>query len=753
MKKGKTNLLAAGSLCLALLASCGNQNAGNAKWSYTKEDMSNFLSLEADLESGSDTTSIFSVDTNMALFSQDLSKDDVIVYDIDKAKEVLEEKGKDFADYSVLKEASLSISNIVTTTDKDGFKVTFASSDSANYGMLINSSVTSSEEYVMVTKRESDAMFASDPQAIFEENYLKSGGGWDKGGKFIYQIASNIGMILVGAATDSPTAVVSGVFGILGTLGDNFLSSGATIQSVMNQLKETDRKIDELSAKLEKNTQQLATEIIRTEALVDQTNLNTLNLAINDFATDCLSPINVFNRNLADEVGSYYKNFVNSSETVKLLLEKNSKDEYTSASLTDISGDSSYNFSLTIDNFSNAKAHLASHKNIVEEGFMDELDKDIDAAIEAKTDLPEGISKENLRGFVGAMIYEQFMKQYFSVHREKAQKYQNLVIEFAERILGSSGKISILGTYLSRLQCMYNFGSEIKPIARALAVNLMEILDMNTARAAEARLFAGDSYATLQSDYISAREAIQSFYKKVTDTPDSYSFTTSASLSGGFYHAKYNTSYSNLGNHCNLKVTFSAEQVDYKDGGIARSADDMSKHSGISPNQHSRIVTRWNLLRSSGATDSTGDYIHYLADSNVISTSYITAAEKLISFKEADSTCYRILTNDRTERDLHNTDASTSLVCAAQGNPDGDYFELGKTYNYSKTHTDSYWAGKTYEGAFMDASSGASLGTQKIATWARYAEDHWYWKNDEFWSFTNRDAEGYFFLIDIASAE
>ena len=441
MNKTKTNLLVAGSMCLALLSSCANQSSTPAGWAYTKEDMSDFISLEANLIDKGNNTLTFSNDRNVTLFTQDLSKDNVIVYDIDKASKILEEKNKDYADYSVLKEASLAISSIETLKDKDGFNVTFSSSNSSNYGMLISSSVTSSKDYIMVTKAENDAMLASDPQATFEENYLKDGNSWDEGGKFVFQIFSNIAMVLVGASSDSPTAILSGVLGVLGTLGDTFLSSGATIQSVMDQLKETDRKIDELSARLEKNTQQLASEIIRTEALVDQTNLNTLNLAINDFATNCISPINVFNRNLADEVASYYKDFVNASQTVQLVLKKNSKGEYLSTSLTDISDTSAYNFSLAIDSFPNAKAHLSSHNNIVEEGFMDELDKDIDAAIEAKTDLPEGIDKENLRGFVSVMLYEQFMKQYFSSHREKAQEYQNLVIDFAERVLGSSGKI------------------------------------------------------------------------------------------------------------------------------------------------------------------------------------------------------------------------------------------------------------------------------------------------------------------------
>ena len=90
------------------------------------------------------------------------------------------------------------------------------------------------------------------------------------------------------------------------------------------------------------------------------------------------------------------------------------------------------------------------------------------------------------------------------------------------------------------------------------------------------------------------------------------------------------------------------------------------------------------------------------------------------------------------------------LNCVAKGNPDGDYFEVGKSYNFRGKNSASSWYGKTFEGTFVDAASGMSLGTQKIASWARYAESHWYWHNDEYWAFTNNNADNYFFTIDIA---
>ena len=746
MRRNQALLLIA-ALPLSSLSSCSNGNA--TKWSYTKEEMSSFASLQANLESGGGDQLVFSSDSNIPLFKQTLSSDALLVYDIDKAAKLMEEKGKEYADYSVLKEASLPVSNVSTPEEKDGFSVTFSSSDSSSYGMLIHPSYTLSGNYIMVSPYENDAELASDPQAEFEETYARTPFSWSDGGKFAWQLLSNIGTMLVGKAAGNPVAIASGIIGIISSLGES-LSGGASIETVMNQLKETDRKIDELSQKIEKNTQQLSDEIVRAETLVDQTNLNTLNLAINDFATSCLAKIDEYNRNLADEVASYYRDLVKSSKTVKLVLTKNEEGEYSSASLTELGDSPEYNFTLTISEFPNAKAHLSKNSGIVEEGFVDEMGKDIDSAIASSSDVPEGLSKESLRSFVLAMIYEEFMQSYFSSNKTKAQEYNNLVIDLSKRISGSSGMISILNTYLSRLQCMYNFGSEIKPLARTISANLLETLDMNAARAASSRYFAKDSAKDLETYYKAARTAINDFYKNVSETPDAYSFTTSSSLSGGFYQTFYEPSYDNLGNHCTLTVEFAAEKVTMKRGSLTYIPTEMSKHHSISVAEHSRIAARWKLLRASGNVDANLDYIHYLNSASLIDKESLDAYSSLASLYKLSPSCYRILTGDRNERELNSSDSDTALICQKKGNPHGDYFQLDKTYAYSKTHTDSYWYGKTYEGSFVDASTGSSIGTQKIATWARYAEAHWYWTQDEFWAFSSPDETSYFFSVDLA---
>ena len=748
MKTKTTKMLWALSLPVILLASCGNSE--DDKWSYSRNDMADFIKIDAEFETKEDGTATLAAISNDSIFTTDLSKSDVIVYDIDQAIKKLSESNKDYADYSILKEASTNVTNVQTSEGKDGFEVTFLLNEGENYGMLINSSVVVNSKYLMVSPAEKkDFDGNSDPQSDFEESYVTKGITWGDGGQFAYQIISNIGTIIVGGVTDNPCSIASGIFGLLGTLSQSLMPGGPTMQDIMDQLKETDRKIDALSDKIDRNTQQLADEIVRAEAMVDQANLNTLNIAINDFATNCLAPINNFNRNLADEVGFYYRDYVTETQTIDLYLFKNDDGEWESTPLGEMNGNT--NFSLTIANFDNARDHLSKHGNIVEEGFMEELDKDVDKAIALKTDLPEGIDKDNLRQFVTSMIYEKFSKQYFSSNVTKAQDYRDQMITCAQRISGTGGMISILNSYLSRLQYMYNFAGEIKDNIRTLSANILKFLDMNTARASQASMFAGITSKEMENNYKTAREAIQNFYKNVKELPDTYSFTSAATLHGGWYRSAYSISYDNPGNHCTLNVKFNFQSLEMYGITIDYTDDNLSDHLTLSSIQHARIATRWGLLRSSGVIDSDSDYIHYLNDVGVINDAAMKAAQTCFNWHHAFDECYRILTSDRAERELNSDDTSTWMVCVAQGNPKGDYFDLDYGYGYREKWDKSCWYGRTFEGTFVNAATGGAAGNQRILTWARYAESHWYWTNDEYWAFKTFDNTGYFFSIDVVT--
>ena len=143
MKKQKPTLLLVLLMSVSFLSSCNNNNE-SSKWNYTKEDMSSFIELNAKLTDNGDHTSTFSSDTDVAIFSDTIDKDDVIVFDLDKAAEEITSQKKEYANYAVLKAASVPVSNIVNLDDKDGFKITFETQENKNYGMLLHSSVTPS---------------------------------------------------------------------------------------------------------------------------------------------------------------------------------------------------------------------------------------------------------------------------------------------------------------------------------------------------------------------------------------------------------------------------------------------------------------------------------------------------------------------------------------------------------------------------------------------------------------------------------
>jgi len=77
MKKNKLISLSIASLCVMILSSCGNSEL--RKWNYTKEDMPEFMYLNADLKNNNDNTSTFSSDTDLAIFDENIDNDDVIV--------------------------------------------------------------------------------------------------------------------------------------------------------------------------------------------------------------------------------------------------------------------------------------------------------------------------------------------------------------------------------------------------------------------------------------------------------------------------------------------------------------------------------------------------------------------------------------------------------------------------------------------------------------------------------------------------
>ena len=107
---------------------------------------------------------------------------------------------------------------------------------------------------------------------------------------------------------------------------------------------------------------------------------------------------------------------------------------------------------------------------------------------------------------------------------------------------------------------------------------------------------------------------------------------------------------------------------------------------------------------------------------------------------------YFLLSMD--QRDLTANDTGMRLHCQAVGNPDGYYFNKVYSYGYRQEHSADCWSGKMTYGTFIEGFTGTNLVTNRdVITYARYDESHWYWIDDEYYSFVSYDVGNFFYVF------
>ncbi|MCQ2742269.1 MAG: hypothetical protein MJ239_03110 [Bacilli bacterium] len=746
MQKNKLLLALSLPSIIITLASCSK--AEEDRWSYTREDMATFVKAEGALYTEENGNYKMSVVSGIPLLGRALEKNDVIVYDIAASEKRMAEEKKSYADYEVLSSSKVTLSDVSSKDDLSSFTVSFApkKESGVKYGVLINKNAVYNSSFMMVEQEKNHRpIVIDDPQEQFEEDYVNTNCDTSSGWDFAYSLISNIGTIVAGALTDNYVSIWTGAMGILGTLTNSF-SSSASIQDVLNMLKETDAKINELSDKIDRNTQQLADEIVRTEAAVDQATLTALGLAITDFANNSVSVIDTYNRGYSDVLSTKFKEFVKSAQTVKLGVKKGEDGKYSSIPLGNLK-EADINLSIDINDFPKAKAFLEEHNNIVEKGFMDEFNADIEEAVKAST-LPEGLDVDRCSLFVEGMINQIFTKGYYSENKAKAQEIRDVMINYCQRMTGDNGAISMLSTYMQRLRYMYNFGYEVKKPITSICANLMYRLDMNVARAAEALMYAELTGEELQENFTKAREEIKKLHDQAKEIEDMYSFTTSSKLKGRFYSFAYNPYYTIKGNECKLHVDSALEYVSMEPGGegLVFTPTSFSERNPISSIENTRIATRYNLMKAFDESAMEKDYISYLAANQAVDWQASFTYEMMKNWRVIGPEACRILTNDYEEVSLGSSNTER-FTCVDNGNEHADFFEIGKQYTYGDRGS-QFWSGKLFKGNFVDGITGSNIGTSVISGWARYAESHWYWSQDEYWAFRYNGNTNYFFMID-----
>lgn len=585
---------------------------------------------------------------------------------------------------------------------------------------------------------------SNNTQTSFEENYIKARGGYSTGEKFAIAIAGGIAVAATGFVTDSPATFVSGLVSIVTSLNDNFMGGkGPTTADVMNKLAEMDTKLDKIGEKLDKNFQQLSTEEVRTQAMVEEVLLEEQNTAIATFRTAYAEKIDDFKRDFSDYLEQSYKAYVKESQVMEFKA-KLVTDEYALVPLIDYETSTEPVYTINVEDFPRSKAFLEKNYDTVGKGFMDRFYEDIEDAV-SKASLPETMEAGVAVNLAYGNLVERLTRDYYKNNHDKALNIRNMAINYAKQINGKSIK-SVAERYVSRMKYMFNFAGEMRESATGALANLAHELDVNTAIAAQACMFAGVSDDEIKAEYITARDAIGLEFDKMAALADNYCFPVKANLGGEFYQAKFETKYTNKGNEPKFNAEFKLRRVTTTNSTVNLHDDDINKHNFVEPIDHTRIATRMSLMKENGLIPADKNYIEYLAGAKIMDDAY-RYYNTLIDKKWITDDALRFVTGYEV-RNLGDGDKNLALECTECGTPGADYFHVGWKGTYKGSRDGGSWKGKIAESTFVDAATGKALDEKKIAAYATYDESHWTWIHDEHWSFVDNPVGNYFFGLE-----
>lgn len=597
---------------------------------------------------------------------------------------------------------------------------------------------SSKEEQIIIGSQK-------ETQLVFEEKYVEEKFPYSSGAKFVVSLVGNIGAICAGSLYNNPVSIVSGIFGTISTFGNTFITSKApTTQDIMDKLAEMNTKLDEINATLNENHNQLLNENVRTQALVDKVLLEDQESAISNFYTTYVMPLENHQRDFSDYLEQSLKTFTSTAQSVSFYIHKNADKQWAFNSLLDVESAKELEVTISIDKFEHTAEFLEKNFNTVTEGFMDNLYRDLEIGVAAET-LPQGLDAKTAVDFLAGSIIESITKKYYVDNHDKALSLRNDVINYSKAISGKAVK-SVVDRYIARLKYMYNFEGEIKNTLTDLLSNLKQNLKSFASLASQACAYASVNQDEIRAEFIAAEDAIRTKYNAEKAIKDNYCFLTEKYMGSGFYRARFATSYKNKGNDCTFNAEFNLEKI-VSWSGASATKDDITKHNFIESVDHLRIVSRMGLMKQLGLIDPSASYIEYLVNANIVSEDDYENFKYLRNDKWISSDALRFITN-LTTRSMSDGDKGLIMTCNEAGNPDGDYFNVGWTGKFRSSRTSSCWSGTIAETTFVDAITGEIQSDKKVAAYATYAESHWNWINDEFWSFVDNPAGNYFFGLE-----
>ncbi|MCR5350236.1 MAG: hypothetical protein K6E20_04510 [Acholeplasmatales bacterium] len=709
--------------------------------SSSEEIKENYVQLNSSVEYNEGVTTI-KISTDEAAFSTDITIEDVILYDVSLADTQNYSDVYSFINDNkkIISQLLIDISNLVFVDNKT-ITVDAITDFDTDYGFFINPTKMLSEQFgygFLPSPLERQI----DVQTQFEDDIIKGMAGWDVA-KMAIDIASAYASIIIGAYTGQALAISGGIFSIISTMGGKFFDNSPSISDVMNRLDNIEQKIDQIADTINQNQQELLDVLARQEAMIDELLLNQYTQNITNYNNDKINPIETFNISYKDKVEQALKSYLEEGKTISVYYNSNNELVFTSG-LSETEMASFTKVEYTIDNFESALANLEKHNNIVTDELPTEMKKDIKKYLPTGTQNLDSVTNNVYLTIMDNISYTVLSAD--TMHDSIVQLMANTKF-LCQAISGANGD-SILNSYSGRLKHIYNFAIEYKPVARSLLASIRFTLDQYYNLAQTCCLAQKINCKDMADAYTAAANYIKSYYDNAFDMPDNYSFAANRVVKGDLIGAYYNTWYTNPGNdpsfHAqlifknNIRITHTGACT--TDGDTVN----IGSFNIIDQNLYKAIGRRYIIQRSMGLTEHTSfsDYMGNIGTFDAKYKDYKYLAMANIVPQNANFVV------DMSDRDLNSGDTGLLLYCQAKGNPDGYYYRVGMQYNYRCHDTADCWSGHLTYASLITGDTGTNyLTNQNLIAYARYDESHWYWIDDEYYSFVTHDVGTFFYIL------
>ena len=742
MKTKKLSLALATFTFLPVLAGCKDSPM---RWNFNKTEIANFKELVG-LDSVENGNRVISYSGNEYYFDKDLEKDDVKIYNytdlLEDVKNGVVELKDGFVPYKTLLNYTTEVMEIENSYAS--FKVTFENSSSSDtFRVLVHKDTNIKNVYLDVQGSKEGPTNEVNIDEKFCEDYVQADIS-KLSEKSDLSIAGEITQIAIGPTFGTPTTKAGGIFAILTSLGNAFRFKGdISNQSTIDKLKEMDYKLDDVQTQINKNHQDLVELKLLTELGISEELMDDYEDEISDFEEIYSQPIELILKEFKSYTDAAFKQIIKSAKDINMYFvrdERSLKWVLQSSLDTDHTGQENIHFS--IPNWPNATAYLEKNNDVIGDEFIDEVRKDIDDATIGITSL-EGMSRKNMIENVIMLLTDEIGYSYFKNNTDVVEELDSLAEQYAYEIIDAD----VIRAYLERLIMIYNFGGEAKIRLAETLCALDKQLDLYCGAAAEALRFSNRTTSGLSSLWVNSRNVIKDIYDSLSVVEGNYCFTTNCYLEANYYRARYNCSYTNLGNspELNAKLDFSRcekykDTVRFVNVGI----DEIDVLEDIN---YRRIVDKFNLLKKNNNVDASITFVDYLRNAQAISEETKYCYSFLINRKYIKETDNKFASKI-SQKNMTNSDKNVQVTCVAAGNPDGEYFSTGWTGKFKGSHKEECWTGKMLTTTYFDGTTGAVLaGEGKIAAYATYSETHALWTDDEYWAFVDSTGGNYFYLL------